>query len=191
MDGRIDDDGGGGDDDDGRRARRAERKGEETRRDETRRDETSAADATRRVARAHEVGDDAMERAPFVGQRLARSPDALLARAQRAKILARPRHDVDAELEDDPPRGGATDAHVEETSRQRRHREGRTRLSRARSKTRGARGCPRAGLVPRSRHRERERRAGRKGHRFHRQCPIVASCGEVSETDSNAFDRCL
>ena len=71
---------------------------------------------------AHEVGDDAVEGGPLVGERLARASHPFLARAQRAEVLARPGHHVRAELERDASDGRAADAHVEVTSRQRRHR---------------------------------------------------------------------
>ena len=70
---------------------------------------------------AHEVRDDAVEDAVLVAEGLARPADPLLAGAQRPEVLARLRGDVDAELERDAADGRAADAHVEETTRERRH----------------------------------------------------------------------
>lgn len=82
----------------------------------------AACDGRRVGAALHEVGDDAVEGAALVAELLARSPDALLPRAQRAKVFARSGRNVGAKLEDDASDGYAADAHVEEASRQGRHR---------------------------------------------------------------------
>ena len=104
---------------------------------------------------AHEVGDDAVEGGPLVGERLARASHPFLARAQRAEVLARPGHHIRAELERDASDGRAADAHVEVTSRQRRHRVRRADVATPRARIcvvaddgiSGVRCVPRLGAV--------------------------------------------
>ena len=63
-----------------------------------------------------------MKSAPLVTQLLPRrSSRALLPRAQRSEVLARPGDHVRAQLEHYATHGGAAHAHVEKTSREGRH----------------------------------------------------------------------
>mmetsp|Transcript_62886 Transcript_62886/g.167235 ORF Transcript_62886/g.167235 Transcript_62886/m.167235 type:complete len:264 (+) Transcript_62886:135-926(+) len=73
-----------------------------------------AAEVGEVAALAHEARDDAVEDAALEVERLARDADALLARAERAEVLGRLRHDVGAQLHDDAARRRTADRHVEE-----------------------------------------------------------------------------
>jgi len=66
------------------------------------------------AALAHEAGDDAVEGGALVVQRLPRGAQALLARAQAAKVLGRPGDLVGEELHDDAAGLGLADEDVEE-----------------------------------------------------------------------------
>ena len=77
----------------------------------------SPRDAASRTALEHEVRDDAVELGALVVERLAGFTDTLLARAERAEVLDRLRHDVAVEAHDDAAGRRAADGDVEEDLR--------------------------------------------------------------------------
>ena len=77
----------------------------------------SPRDAAARTALEHEVRDDAVELGALVVERLAALAHALLARAERAEVLHRLRHDVAVQAHHHPAGGRAADGDVEEDLR--------------------------------------------------------------------------